>query len=116
MQRGLRIGRVEVELDHLPVALVRVVEVVEGVEEPELERDLPRIDGIGGDVRVDGRLRSRRDPAVPLLVTAPRIERVAGKVEVVLVAADEIHGDRRDLDQIRWVPRPAEGNGVLTEE
>ena len=33
---------VEDELDHLPVALVLVVEVVEGVEEPVLERELAR--------------------------------------------------------------------------
>ena len=37
-----RIVGVEDELDHLPVALVQVVEVVERVEEPVLERDLAR--------------------------------------------------------------------------
>ena len=47
------VGR-EDELDHLPVALVGVVEVVEGVEEPVLERQLAREPGVGRDVRVDG--------------------------------------------------------------
>ena len=41
-ERGPRVGRVEDELDHLPVALVRVVEVVEGVEEPVLQGELAR--------------------------------------------------------------------------
>jgi hypothetical protein len=35
-----RRARREVELDHLPVAFVLVVEVVEDVEEPVLERQL----------------------------------------------------------------------------
>jgi hypothetical protein len=46
---------IEIELDHLPVALVQVVPVVEDVEHPVLERQLPRIARVGGDVRVDGR-------------------------------------------------------------
>ena len=46
------VGRVEDELDHLPVALVRVVEVVERVEEPVLERELAREAGVGCDVRI----------------------------------------------------------------
>ena len=38
---------VEDELDHLPVALVRVVPVVEDVEEPVLQRELARVAGVG---------------------------------------------------------------------
>ena len=34
VERVRRVGRLEDELDHLPVALVRVVEVVERVKEP----------------------------------------------------------------------------------
>ena len=41
VERIRRVVGVEDELDHLPVALVRVVEVVEGVEEPVLQRELP---------------------------------------------------------------------------
>ena len=48
VQRLGGIGRGEVELDHLPVAFVRVVEVVEDVEEPVLKRELARMGGIGG--------------------------------------------------------------------
>ena len=42
LERLLGVGRVEDELDHLPVALVRVVPVVEDVVEPVLERELAR--------------------------------------------------------------------------
>ena len=78
---------VEDELDHLPVALVQVVPVVEDVEEPVLERELSRVAGLGRDVRVDGRRRARGDPALPAQVVAARIERVPREVEVVLVQA-----------------------------
>ena len=59
-ERLPRVGGVEEELDVLPVALVRVVPVVEDVVEPVLERELPGMTGVGGDVRVDGRRRARR--------------------------------------------------------
>ena len=64
-ERLARVGRVEDELDHLPVALVRVVPVVEDVEEPVLERELARIAGIGGDVGVDGRRRALAEAVAP---------------------------------------------------
>ncbi len=57
-QRRLRAKRVggsrglEVELHHLPVPFVFVVEVVEDVEEPELESDLARIRPIGRHPRI----------------------------------------------------------------
>ena len=57
-------GRVEVELDHLPVALVGVVPVVEDVEEPVLERELVGMRALGRDVGVDRRLRA-------LVIAAP---------------------------------------------
>ena len=63
IERRRGVGRVEDELDHLPVALVRVVEVVERVEEPVLERRAcpPR------------RRRARRRPArCPPSGAAPR--------------------------------------------
>jgi hypothetical protein len=55
VQRLGGVGGLEVELDHLPVALVQVVPVVEDVEHPVLERELSRVARVGGDVRVDGR-------------------------------------------------------------
>ena len=85
-QRLGRIGGVEDELGHLPVALVGVVEVVEGVEEPVLERELAGVAGVGGDVGVDRRLRALRQATRPELVVAAGVERVAREVEVVLVA------------------------------
>ena len=45
VERLRRVVGVEDELDHLPVALVHVVEVVEGVEEPVLQRELARVAG-----------------------------------------------------------------------
>jgi hypothetical protein len=71
---------------------------------------------IADDVRVDGRLASLGDPAAPQLVGAARVERVAGKVEVVLVQAFEVGRCRRDLDEIDGVPRATEGDRPLVEE
>src|SRR5215216_2341297 len=51
-ERLLGGGRVEDELDHLPVALVQVVPVVEDVEEPVLQRERARMLWVGHDVRV----------------------------------------------------------------
>ena len=56
----LRIGRVEDELDHFPVAFVRVIPVVEDVVEPVLERELARPARLSRHVRVHGRRRSLR--------------------------------------------------------
>ena len=108
--------RVEVELDHLPVALVRVVPVVEDVEEPVLKGELPGVGGLCRDMRVDRRFRPLRDPPFPALVVAPGIERIAGEVEVVLVAGRrEIARRRRDLHEVA-APRSAERDGRLVEE
>jgi hypothetical protein len=99
---------VEDELDQLPVALVLVVEVVERVEEPVLERELPRMAGVVRGMGVRRRLRRACEPVAPPLVVAPRIERSAGEVEVVLVEAlRKIGGRRRDPDQIGRAPGPA---------
>ena len=110
------VRRVEDELDHLPVALVRVVEVVERVEEPVLERELARVAGIAGDVGVDRRLAPGGEPSAPALVVASGIERVAGEVEVVLVPVVEIRRLRPDLDEVGAVPRPPQRDGRITEE
>ena len=115
-ERLARIARVEVELDHLPVALVEVVEVVEGVEEPVLKGELARARGFGGDVRVHGRLRPFRDPARPALVVATWLKRAAREIEVVLVEADEIPGARSDLHEVDRIPGAAQRDGRLVEE
>ena len=116
LQRLGRGGRVEVELDHLPVAFVRVVPVVEDVVEPVLQRELAGPRGLGRDVRVDGRLRALRDAVRPVLVVAAGVERVAGEVEVVLVArGGEIVGRRRDLDEVA-APGPPQRDGRLVEQ
>ncbi len=112
----VRIVGVEDELGHLPVALVRVVEIVERVEEPVLEGELPGVTGIRRDVRVHGRRRAARETPRPELVVAPGVERVAGKVEVVLVAVDEVARRRSDLDEIRRPPGAAQRHGRLVEE
>ena len=90
--------------------------MVEGVEEPVLERELAGARRIGGDVRVDGRLRPLRDQARPPLVAAARVERVPGEVEVVLVPADEILRGRTDLDEIEPVPGAAQRDRRLAEQ
>ena len=87
VQRLRRARGVEDQLDHLPVALVQVVPVVEDVEQPVLERELAGVSGIGRDVRVDGRRVSHRQPPLPVEVVAARVERVPREVEVVLVEA-----------------------------
>ncbi|HEY6604987.1 MAG TPA: hypothetical protein VIZ44_01460 [Gaiellaceae bacterium] len=51
-QRFRRAVRVEVELDHLPVAFVLVVEVVEEVEEPVLECELSGVRRVRDDARI----------------------------------------------------------------
>ncbi len=92
---------------------MEVVPVVVDVEEPVLERDLSRV---GDDVRVDGRLASLGDAAAPALVVAAGVERVAGKVEVVLVAAREVAPNRGDLHEVGGPPWPAEGHALLAQD
>ena len=110
-------GRVEVELDHLPVALVRVVPVVEDVVEPVLERELAGVAGVGRDVRVGGRRRSLRDQPSPLLVAAPGSSALPGEVEVVLVPRGGEVGRRGpDLHEVVAAPGAAQRDGRLVEE
>ena len=115
-ERRRGIGRVEDELDHLPVALVGVVEVVEGVEEPVLQRELARLGGVGGDVRVDRGLVAGRQPPRPSLVVAAGVERVAREVEVVLVEPGDVLRRRPDLHEVGRVPRAAQCDGRLAED
>ena len=96
-ERLLRIGGVEEDLDHLPVAFVQVVPVVVGVEEPVLQRQLPGVRGVGGDVRVHSRLVALAQASVPALVAAARVERVPGEVQVILVKAGQVVGLRPAL-------------------
>ena len=116
-ERGRGVLGLEDELDHLPVALVLVVEVVEGVEEPVLEREPVGMARIGRDVRVDRRRGLLGEAVAPPLVVAARIERIAGEVQVVLVETlGEVLRGRRDPDQVRASPRSAERDRGLGEE
>jgi len=117
-QRGPRIVGFEDELDHLPVAFVEVVPVIEDVEEPVLQRELARIPGVGRDVRVDGRLVRLGQLSSPALVVTSGIEGVPGEVEVVLEEpAREVGRGRAHLDQIgRAAPGAAESDRRLVEE
>lgn len=80
-ERLASVRRVELDLDQLPVALVRVVPVVEGVEEPVLEREAARPVGLRGHVRVDRRLvpfvmrRAQRSYEHPRSSALPGVER-----------------------------------------
>ena len=116
VERRARVVGLEDELDHLPVALVQVVELVERIEEPVLERDLARAPGVGRDVGVDGRLAVLGEAPRPVLVAAAGVERVAREVEVVVEAVDEVLGRRADLHQVGRVPRAAQRNGRLVEQ
>jgi hypothetical protein len=108
-ERLLRGRRVEVELDHLPVALVLVVEVVEDVEEPVLQREPARVRGIGDDARVGGGRVIVVEPLRPLVVGAAGRDGLSWEVEVVVEEAlAEVGAGRRDLDDVGAVPGPAE--------
>ena len=85
LERVARVRGVELELDHLPVAFVQVVPVVVDVEEPVLQRKPPRVGGLGCNVGVHRRLVPLGDEARPPFVAAARGERVARKVEVIVV-------------------------------
>jgi hypothetical protein len=115
-ERGAGVAGVEVELDHLPVALVQVVEIVENPEEPVLQREHPRLPRIRSYMRVHGRRVALAQPAVPAFVVAAWVKSVAREVEVVAVEAGDVFGRRGDLDEIGPVPRPAQGDGRLLEE
>ena len=116
-ERLLRVGGAEVELDHLPVALVRVPEVVEDVEEPVLQREAVGVAALGRDMRVDRRLPAGRDLTLPLLVAATWAEGIPGKVEVVLEEPATEPGRRRaDRDQVGAAPRASQRDRVVAED
>jgi hypothetical protein len=97
LQRLLGRGCLEVDLGHLPVALVLVREVVEGVEEPVLNRELVPMGRVRGHVRVDGRLGAGAPALEVLLIDAAGFERVARLVDVVALAKPEQVGPGRRL-------------------
>ncbi len=112
--RGIRSR--EDELDHLPVALVLVGEVVERVEEPVLHGDPVIPTSLGRDVGVGRRRGARADGAGPLLVVTARLEWVAGEVQVVAVETRaEILGRRAGLDHVVFCPRPAQCHAGVTQ-
>ena len=111
-----RVGGVEEDLNHLPVALVQVVPVVVGVEEPVLQGQLPGPSGLGRDVGVDSRVMALAEAPVPALVVAARIESVPGEVEVVLVEVRDVICRRPDPHQVHRIPRAAQRNCRLVEE
>ena len=95
---------------------MRVVEVVERVEEPVLERELSGMGDFGRNVGIDGGRGGGRQAARPELVITARIERVTREIEVILEAVDEIVRRRPDLDEVAGPPRTAECHRRLVEE
>ncbi len=77
--------RREQQLDHLPVALMLVVPVVEDPEEPVLEGQHAGMVGVGRHPSMDGG-RLGGHAAKPLFVVASRIERAAGEVQIVAIS------------------------------
>ena len=51
-----------------------------------------------------------------MLVVAAGVERVAGKVQVVLEAPYEVLGHRADLDEVGGIPRASQRDRVLAEQ
>ena len=86
-QRLLDRAGIEVQLDELPVRLVLVVEVVEDVVEPVLERQPSGIARLLRDVRVHRVRRPGTDALEPVLVTARAGDRVPRQIDVVLERA-----------------------------
>jgi hypothetical protein len=100
--------RREVQLDHLPVAFVLVVEIVEDIEEPVLQRELPRERALGGDACVRRCRHVGGDAVRPLVVRAAGAECPAGKVEVVAEEAPrEVLRGRGDLHDVGRIPGPS---------
>ena len=95
VERLLRGVGVEDELQHLPVAFVLVVPVVVDPPQPVLEHQLAGVVGIAGHAGVDGGAEVAGHPVPPRLVVTARVERVAGQVEVVVVAEPEQVGGGR---------------------
>jgi hypothetical protein len=117
LERLRRGGRVEDQLDHLPVALVQVVPVVEDVVEPVLQCELARVTRVAHDVRVDGRRVPFGDPVLPTQVVAARVESVPREVEMVLVEPlGQILGAGADRDQVAAAPRAAQRDRRVAEE
>jgi hypothetical protein len=109
--------RVEDELDHLPVALVQVVPVVEDVEEPVLQRELVGESGLLRDMCVRHRAAPGCQPPFPIEIRATGIERTTGKVEVVVVQARrQILRRRPDLDEVVAAPRSSQRDRRLAEQ
>jgi hypothetical protein len=75
---------VEVELDHLPIAFVLVVEVVEDVEEPVLECELSGVRRVRNDARIRMCCVSPVEPMGPFVVNAAGRDGRAGEVEVIV--------------------------------
>ena len=73
---------------------MRVVEVVEGVEEPVLERELPENPCLAHDVRIHHRLAAPGEALRPAVVVTAWTERIAREVQVVLETVDEVVGGR----------------------
>ena len=73
------------DLDHLPVALVHVVELVEVPEEPVLQCDALHA-RLAQDVGVDGRALALHQLTRGLFVRAAGVQRIARDVEVVGLA------------------------------
>ena len=112
-KRRFRVRRVEQQLDHLPVAFMLVVPVVEYPEEPVLQHHDAGVVGVGRDPGIDRRGSSRCDAVEPLLVRAPGIERIAGKIEVPAFALARQIGRRRGCD--RLPARPSQDHVRTTE-
>ena len=105
-QRSPRALGGEDELDHLPVALVQVVPVVERVEEPVLKSEDSGRSGSVATWAYTMGFRLLSEMPSPALVITARVERVAGEVQVILVQLREIGRSRPDLHEVRGIHGP----------
>src|SRR5438552_1301579 len=102
---------VEQQLDTFPVRLMLVVEVVEVVEEPVLQREMVwslRVAGVsllGDDVGIGDRGPAEREALTVAVIGAARPQRVARRVEEVAVAlTEQISGGWSPLDDRVLLP------------
>ena len=108
---------VEVELDHLPVALVQVVPVVEGVEVPVLQRQLAWDIRLRGDVRVrDDRPPLGHAPRPLARTRSPDRGRRPGNRGGSRRDPGEVLPGGCDLDEVGPAPRPTQRDGRIREQ
>ncbi len=109
-ERLRRVGRIEDELDHLPVGFVQIVPVVEEIPEPILEIELA-LSLVDGDVRIRRGLEPKPRNVVleVALVEASGTVRIVGEIDIGSGASGGKIGGCKALGDDRIVGHAAPG-------